>query len=94
MQVTFAELALSDIEDIRRQFANDDPLAAGRVAATIVVAADWLVTIPRLGRLGSTPGTFELAVRPYVFVGEVHRAKAVILRVWHSRYRRPKTKSS
>jgi plasmid stabilization system protein ParE len=37
------------------------------------------------------PGTFELTIRPYVLVYEIHRAEIVVLRVWHGRQRRPGT---
>jgi toxin ParE1/3/4 len=91
MQVRFAELALADLETIRTHIAQDDPAAASRMAIAIVAAADRLSTNPRIGRLGALPGTFELVVRPYVLVYEIHRAEVAILRVWHGRQQRPGT---
>jgi toxin ParE1/3/4 len=91
MQVRFADAALTDIENIRTYISRDNPSAAGRIAAAIVAAADRLSVNPRLGRLGAMPGTFELIVRPYVLVYEIHRAEIVVLRVWHGRQRRPGT---
>ena len=91
MQVRFAELALADLEHIRAFIAQDNPAAASRTAAAIVAAADRLSVNPRLGRLGAVQGTFELIVRPYVLVYEIHRAEIVVLRVWHGRQRRPGT---
>ena len=61
------------------------------MAVAIVAATDRLSTNPRLGRLGAMPGTFELIVRPYVLVYEIHRAEIVVLRVSHGRQRRPGT---
>ena len=91
MQVRFADAALADIESIRDYIAQDHPSAASRMAAAIVAATDRLSANPRLGRLGAMPGTFELIVRPYVLVYEIHRAEIVVLRVWHGRQRRPGT---
>jgi addiction module RelE/StbE family toxin len=91
MQVRFADAALTDIENIRTYISRDNPSAATRMAAAIVAAADRLGDNPRLGRLGAMPGTFELIVRPYVLVYEIHRAEIVVLRVWHGRQRRPGT---
>jgi toxin ParE1/3/4 len=91
MQVRFADAALTDIESIRTYISRDNPSAASRMAAAIVAAADRLSVNPRLGRLGAMPSTFELIVRPYVLVYEIHRAEIVVLRVWHGRQRRPET---
>jgi toxin ParE1/3/4 len=87
MQVRFADAALTDIENIRTYISRDNPTAAIRRATAIVAAADRLSVNPRLGRLGVIPGTFELIVRPYVLVYEIHRAEIVVLRVWHGRQR-------
>jgi toxin ParE1/3/4 len=91
MQVRFADAALTDIENIRTYISRDNPSAARRIATAIVAATDRLRVNPRLGRLGTMPGTFELIVRPYVLVYEIHRAEIVVLRVWHGRQRRPGT---
>ena len=91
MQVRFAEAAIADIESIRAYIAQDNPSAASRMAVAIVAATDRLSANPRLGRLGAMPGTFELVVRPYVLVYDIHRAEIVVLRVWHGRQRRPGT---
>lgn len=91
MQIRFADAALTDIENIHRYIAQDDPSAASRMAVAIVAAADRLCANPRLGRIGAISGTFELVVRPYVLVYEIHRAEIVVLRIWHGRQRRPGT---
>ena len=75
MQVRFANAALTDIENIRTYISRDNPSAASRIAAAIVAATDRLSVNPRLGRLGAMPGAFELIVRPYVLVYEIHRAE-------------------
>jgi len=91
MQVRFAERALVDLEHIRTHIARDDPSAASRMAIAIVATADRLSANPRIGRVGALSGTFEVVVRPYVLVYEIHRAEIVILRVWHGRQQRPGT---
>jgi addiction module RelE/StbE family toxin len=91
MEVVFAELALTDLEQIRTFIARDNPTAAVRVAAAIVAAADRLSVNPRLGHLGAIAGTFELVVRPYVLVYEIQRDEIIVLRVWHGRQHRPGT---
>jgi addiction module RelE/StbE family toxin len=91
MQVRLARLALADLQAIRAYIARDNPLAAQQMAIKIVAAADRLSANPRIGRLGAMPGTFELVVRPYVLVYEIHRAEIVVLRIWHGRQRRPGT---
>ena len=91
MQVRFTELALADIENIRAYITRDNPSAASRIARELVASADRLSANPRLGRLGAIPGTFELIVRSYVLVYEIHRAEIVVLRIWHGRQRRPGT---
>lgn len=83
MQVRFAAAALGDVEAIRSYIAQDNPSAANRTAISIMAAIDRLSTNPRLGRLGALPGTFELIIRPYILVYEIHRAEIVVLRVWH-----------
>jgi plasmid stabilization system protein ParE len=91
MEVRFAERALVDLANIQTYIAQDDPAAARRMAIKIVASADRLSANPRIGRLGALAGTFELVVRPYVLVYELHRAEVVVLRVWHGRQRRPGT---
>jgi toxin ParE1/3/4 len=91
MQVKFAELALSDIENIRTYIAHDDPAAAQPMATAIVEAADRLEFNPRIGRYGTVAGTFELIVSPYVLIYEIRRTEIVVLRVWHGRQQRPGT---
>jgi addiction module RelE/StbE family toxin len=89
MQVRFTELALADIDNIRTYIAQDNPSAASRIAVAIVAMADRLSVNPRLGRLGAMQGTFELTIKPYVLVYEINRAEIVVLRIWHSRQKRP-----
>jgi toxin ParE1/3/4 len=89
MQVSFARLALADIEAIRAYIARDNPRAAQQIATAIVAAADRLSANPRLGRVGRMLGTFEINIGRYVVVYEINRAEIIVLRVLHGRQRRP-----
>jgi plasmid stabilization system protein ParE len=80
-----------DIDTIFNYITQDDPTAANGMVVAIVAAADRLSENPRLGRVGAMRGTFEVVIRPYVLVYEIHRAELVVLRVWHGRQRRPGT---
>jgi len=91
MQVRFTDLAVADIENIKNHIAQDNPLASSRMAVAIVAMADRLSVNPRLGRLGAMQGTFELTVKPYILVYAINRAEIVVLRIWHSRQKRPGT---
>jgi toxin ParE1/3/4 len=91
MQVRFAAFAVADIEAIFRYIARDNPLAAQAMTAAIIGAADRLSLNPRLGRIGTMAGTFELTAGRYVLVYEINRSDIVVLRVWHGRQRRPGT---
>ncbi len=63
MTVSWRAAALADIARI----ADENPIAAKRVATELLLAGDSLETFPRRGRPGRAAGTRELApVRPYV----------------------------
>ena len=65
--------------------ADENPIAARRVAQELYLAASSLTVFPRRGRRGLIIGTRELVVvRPSVIVYEVDDANTVtVLRVWH-----------
>jgi len=87
MPVVWRARALADIARIARYIAEDNPVAAGRIAHNLLLAGDSLVIFPRRGRPGRLPGTRELVVMPpYIVVYRVSITDAVtILRVWHAR---------
>lgn len=87
MQVAWRRQALADVSRIARYIAQDNPVAAARIARALAAAADSLTRLPEKGRPGLVPGTRELsAVPPYVIVYRVEReAQTVhILRIWHT----------
>lgn len=74
----------ADLSRIFRHIAEENPVAARRVARELLLAGESLTLFPRRGRPGLIPGTRELvAVTPYIIVYEVAEAEVTILRVWH-----------
>ena len=85
-RVFWTQAALSDVLSIESYIARYNPVAARRLAAELVVAADSLATFPERGRPGLEPGTRELVpVRPYVVIYRVNAGgeRVWILRVLH-----------
>jgi plasmid stabilization system protein ParE len=76
--------ARADLVRLVAHVADENPIAARRVAREIVLAADSLMLFPQRGRRGVVPATRELvAVWPYILVYEVDGDTVSILRVWH-----------
>jgi plasmid stabilization system protein ParE len=72
-----------DLEDARAHISEEDPDAAGRVAARILGAVDRLSEHPGIGRPGRVPGT------PYLIPYRVRDSVIEILRIFHTRRRWP-----
>ncbi|MSP48283.1 MAG: type II toxin-antitoxin system RelE/ParE family toxin [Alphaproteobacteria bacterium] len=85
MSVTWRATARDDVVRIIGHIAEENPIAAWRMARELVLAGDSLGAFPHRGRPGLVPGTRELLIiQPYVVVYEVNDADDVtILRVWH-----------
>jgi len=90
MSVAFTWRALRDLARIRAYIAQDNPVAASRMAVELLAACDRLELFPERGRPGLKRGTRELTtVWPYVVVYVVSGRGAVkILNIWHGRQRR------
>lgn len=85
MSVVWRTVALADVARIVAHIADENPVAAPRIARELIVAGDSLDQFPRRGRSGVVPNTRELvAVRPYIIVYRVEDEIVRILRVWHS----------
>ena len=77
--------ALLDFHEIQNHIANDNPLAARRVAIRVEEAAAALRAHPFSGRkLGSTLRIRVVTGTPYLIVYRVV-ATIEILRLWHNR---------
>jgi plasmid stabilization system protein ParE len=76
--------ALADLARIRTHIAQDDAVAAARVARELVSRCDRLRRFPERGSPGRVTGTREIAsFRPYVIVYRVLAERVEILRIWH-----------
>lgn len=84
MRVRWSDVALRDVSRIHDYLYDFNPLAARRIAETLLLAGDSLGTFPRRGRPGFAPGTRELvALRPYVLVYRVEEAEILVVGVFH-----------
>ena len=89
--VLWQAAARADVVRLVHYIAEENPIAARRVAQELVLAGDGLVIFPRRGRIGRIHGTRELVtVSPYIIVYEVDESGHVlILNVWHGSQERP-----
>lgn len=84
MSVRFTRRAINDLARIREYIANDNPMAASRMAVELVAACDRLELFPERGKPGLRQGTRELTtVWPYVIVYRISGADIDILAIWH-----------
>jgi len=84
MSVRFTRRAINDLARIREYIANDNPMAASRMAVELVAACDRLELFPERGKPGLRQGTRELsAVWPYVIVYRISGVDIDILAIWH-----------
>ena len=84
MSVRFTRRAINDLASIREYIADDNPMAASRMAVEIVAVCDRLEIFPERGKPGLRKGTRELTtVWPYVIVYRISGADIDILAIWH-----------
>jgi plasmid stabilization system protein ParE len=84
VRVIWREAARADVELIASHIAEENPLAARRVARALLLAGDSLADFPRRGRPGADPATRELvALWPYIVIYEIRYEAVHILRIWH-----------
>ncbi len=86
MQIRWQDDAISDLIQVRRYIAMDNPSAAAKVANRIRSAVHELASQPGMGRPGRVPGTRErvLVDVPYIVAYRVEENSIVILRVLHT----------
>jgi len=87
MHILWSPEALEDLSSLREYIAQDDPVAARRIALRIIRAVEELLRAnPELGRSGRVSGTRELVVgkTPYIVPYRVRDNSLQILRVYHS----------
>ncbi|MBV8889678.1 MAG: type II toxin-antitoxin system RelE/ParE family toxin [Alphaproteobacteria bacterium] len=91
MEIIWRRVALSDLEEIRRFIARDNPNAGAHVRSAIRAAVERLTDHPNLGRPGRVQGTRELVVAgtPYIIAYRVLADRLRILSVLHGARRWP-----
>ncbi len=84
MRVVWTAGALHDPNAIRAYLRSFNPVAARRIAQSLLLAGDGSSLFPSRGRVGLEPGARELAVvQPYVLVHEAKSDEVAISAVWH-----------
>ena len=91
MTVVWSPRAIGHLAGLRAYIARDNPDAAGRIAMTILAAAERLAELPHVGRPGRVSGTRELVVpgTPYVIPYRLRGDRLEIIAVFHGRQRWP-----
>ena len=87
MRVRYRRSALTDLLDIHRYIAEDNPRAARFVIGRIRTSITRLELFPESGRAGALPGTRELVVPglPYIVVYLIEPDFVDIRAVYHAR---------
>jgi len=91
VRVRWTQPAFRDLEDIGDFIARDSAVAAAKMVATILDAAEALAVHPHLGRAGRIAGTRELVVAqtPFIVPYRVVGDDIQILAVFHGARRWP-----
>ncbi len=87
MKVRWSRLAEEDMQALRAYISEHDPVAAQKMAQTIVSNVNKLLPgNPELGRPGRVPGTRELVIAqtPFIVPYRVRGQIIQILRVYHA----------
>jgi toxin ParE1/3/4 len=86
MRLRWTPRALRDIDEIGAYIAAEDSLAAERVVARVVEAAERLAALPQSGRPGRVAETRELVVTglPYILVHMIGEEEIAILSIMHT----------
>ncbi|MGO8791062.1 MAG: type II toxin-antitoxin system RelE/ParE family toxin [Terriglobia bacterium] len=93
MRVEWHPLARTDLFELVRYIATDNPKAAHRIHDEIRCQTGILAAHPEVGRLGRVSGTRELVIArtPYIAAYRVTRDVVTILRLLHGARRWPRT---
>jgi toxin ParE1/3/4 len=85
--VVWSPRAIRHLADLRAYTSRDNPVAAARIALTLLTAVERLAELPNLGRPGRVAGTRELVVpgTPYVIPYRLGRDRLEIIAVFHGR---------
>jgi toxin ParE1/3/4 len=85
MRLVLAKRALGDLRDAITFIAQDDPIAAERMAARIREAAGLLTQFPNLGQPISDRGrrVFSVTGTPFRLIYRVDADSLTVFRIWH-----------
>ena len=87
MRLAYSENAVADLVRLREFIAENDPLAAARIAAELPSRIENLCLYPEMGRaveLAPSPKAIRDAVfGKYRVRYSAHTETIVILRIWH-----------
>ena len=89
MKILWSSVAIDHLISVRAHIAKDNPHAAQRMAAKILISVESLALHPHLGRPGRVTGTRELVVpdTPYILPYRIHKNAVEIITVFHGRQR-------
>lgn len=85
MRIRYTRAALEDLINIHEHIGRENPVAAGRVVASLRESVGLLGSFPDIGRTGTVSGTREFAVSryPYVIIYQVVRSELHVLNFFH-----------
>lgn len=85
MRLVLAKRALGDLTDAITFIAQDDPVAAERMAVRIREAGSLLIEFPNLGQPISDRGqrVFSVTGTPFRLIYRVAADRLTVLRIWH-----------
>lgn len=87
MKILWSPIAIEHLLAVRAHIAMDNPRAAERVAAKILLCVETLALHPHLGRPGRVTGTRELVVAdtPYILPYRIYKNCVEVIAVFHGR---------
>jgi toxin ParE1/3/4 len=93
MRLEWTLQAVGDLKEAGRYVAEENPLAAGKMAERVQEAVEYLLEHPNMGRPGRLPNTRELVISgtPFIAVYWVRGTAVQILRMLHHSRKWPKT---
>ena len=92
MIIRWSDEALADLRELQTFISADNPIAAQKLAMTIVNSVETnLPDNPHIGRPGRVNGTRELVITntPYIVPYRIHSGVIQVLRVYHGARRWP-----
>jgi toxin ParE1/3/4 len=94
MKAVWTQSAIRDLSHAKEHIERDNPSAARAIALKIVSAAERIMQLPKVGRVGRVRGTRELVVpgSQYIIVYRTKKNAIHFLRVLHGHQKWPRGK--